>query len=312
MNEKDILKRRWEDIDNVFAKYQNKYKYNIKERVQGVINKYKINVDNLYLYLTKKDLSMFRIELQDALDEDLDEYTRFKIQRLLTRTKIKYIEILEILILIEYVKIDNKNKKFEDELFYMVADITNKQFQEDSYNTKKHFFRRKKSYKFYELPTYLIPNILATPLYLGYAWEEYKASHREYVSKKMYRKIIVDLQQDKLDLDTYDISIKRDRKDYITALDNEIATLSSQVALWGMEKQGIKEVKFIAVMDDRTTKVCRSMNGQIFKINGLNSYMRYENENSIDTRRYVTQGLVIGQNQPALHYNCRSTLVPYK
>ena len=25
MNEKDILKRRWEDIDNVFAKYQKQF-----------------------------------------------------------------------------------------------------------------------------------------------------------------------------------------------------------------------------------------------------------------------------------------------
>ena len=308
MNEKDILKRRWEEIDNVFAKYQKQYKYNVKERVQAIINKYKITDKNLYLYLNNKDLSMFRIELQDALDENLDEYTQFKIQRLIKRTKIKYIEILEILIELAYIKIDNNNKKFEDELFYNVADITSKQFQEDSYDIKT----RIKKFRLFPIPEYLIPNILATPLYLGYAWLEYKERNRQYVSNKMYRKVVVDLMGDRLDLDTYDNAINRDRKSYITALDNEIASLSSQVALWGMEKQGIKKVKFVAVIDERTTKVCKSMNGQIFDIKGRNTYMRYESESDTSPRRYVTDGLMIGQNQPALHYNCRSTLVPYK
>ena len=28
--------------------------------------------------------------------------------------------------------------------------------------------------------------------------------------------------------------------------------------------------------------------------------------------KYETQGLQIGENQPSLHYNCRSILIPYK
>lgn len=55
------------------------------------------------------------------------------------------------------------------------------------------------------------------------------------------------------------------------------------------ELAGVKQVVFTAVLDDRTSDVCRMMDGEVFNVNELE----------------------IGVNQPPLHSNCRSTLYPY-
>ena len=153
---------------------------------------------------------------------------------------------------------------------------------------------------------------MSLPLYLGYDWLSYKQNMIQYNANKMYRNIIIDIQQKRLNLDRYDRTFEIERKRYLTALDNEIASLCSYVSLWGMEKQGIKQVQYVAVMDERTTNICQSMNAQIFKINDWNVYYRYENNNDEKTTKYTTYGLQIGENQPALHFNCRSVLIPYK
>ncbi|MFT8910872.1 minor capsid protein [Leuconostoc pseudomesenteroides] len=54
------------------------------------------------------------------------------------------------------------------------------------------------------------------------------------------------------------------------------------------DNMGVKEYEFVAVMDRRTSSICREMNGQTFP---LSEFMP-------------------GTNAPAMHPNCRSTIVP--
>ena len=51
---------------------------------------------------------------------------------------------------------------------------------------------------------------------------------------------------------------------------------------------GIKEFQFLAEIDERTSDICRSMNGKIFKM----------------------KDAVVGENVGPLHPNCRSTIIP--
>ena len=62
---------------------------------------------------------------------------------------------------------------------------------------------------------------------------------------------------------------------YYGPLDNIMVGIANEVALKGMIDQGCKKVQFIATMDDKTTDMCKSLNGQIFKIKGINKYYRY-------------------------------------
>ena len=55
------------------------------------------------------------------------------------------------------------------------------------------------------------------------------------------------------------------------------------------EEMGIKKFKYLAVLDSRTSEICRDMDGKIFDV----------------------KDAVQGENTPPLHPNCRSTIVPY-
>lgn len=306
MNEN--IKTFWQNIDKELKKFNGKFKYDIKQRITRIIREFNIQRDNLYEYLKKDDLTLFKSELQDIEKDDMSDYLKYKIDKMLSRTKIKYWEALQLLIDLAYYQMFNRNKKFEDELFTATMTYTSEFYQRISYDIKP----RLRKYHLIPFPNYLIPHLMSTPLYLGYNWLEYKQNLIDYNANKTYRKIVVGIAQSNFDINTYDNSFNIERKRYLTALDNEVASLSSQVSLWGMEKQGIKKVMYVAVMDDRTTRICESMNGQIFNVNDKNIYFRYANNNDVKMTKYETQGLQIGENQPALHPQCRSVLYPYK
>ena len=84
--------------------------------------------------------------------------------------------------------------------------------------------------------------------------------------------------------------------------------------LGACEDYGIEEVQFISVMDKKTTKMCHSLDGQVFKLHGLNKFTRYYA--SMNGAKYTeVEGLVQGINLPpiddAFHW-CRSTIVALK
>ena len=69
----------------------------------------------------------------------------------------------------------------------------------------------------------------------------------------------------------------------------EMNYISNQAILAGFEEANITEFQFEAILDERTSEICREMNGQTFKIDEAEA----------------------GVNVPPLHPNCRSTIVPY-
>ena len=307
MDNKKILEKRWQPIDKELEKFIKDFKYDVKHRINGYIKTLSITSDNLYDYMKTQELGIFKTEIKDYKD-NVSDYLKYKIEQTLKRTRIKNYEALQLLIEIAYYKTMNNAKGMEDELFVITTKITNEIVQKESYDVHKHI----KKYHLIPLPNYLLPHLMSLPLYLGYDWLSYKQNMIQYNANKMYRNIVIDIQQKRLNLDKYDRTFQIERKRYLTALDNEVASLSSYVALWGMEKQGIKQVQFVAVMDERTTHICESMNAQVFKLNDWNTYYRLADNNDEKLTMYKTFGVQIGENQPALHYNCRSVLIPYK
>ena len=69
----------------------------------------------------------------------------------------------------------------------------------------------------------------------------------------------------------------------------ESAYFISESQKIAFEEGGVKQVVFTAILDERTSDICRSMDGKVFYVNELE----------------------VGINQPPLHVNCRSTLYPY-
>ena len=58
MNEK--IKDFWKNIDKELNKFKSKFKYDIKQRITRIIREFNISRDNLYEYLNKDDLTLFK------------------------------------------------------------------------------------------------------------------------------------------------------------------------------------------------------------------------------------------------------------
>lgn len=69
----------------------------------------------------------------------------------------------------------------------------------------------------------------------------------------------------------------------------ESAHIMGEATLQGYKDRGTEKYKFEATLDDRTSDICQSLNGQVFKL------------------REAQEGV----NYPPMHPNCRSTTVPY-
>jgi len=54
--------------------------------------------------------------------------------------------------------------------------------------------------------------------------------------------------------------------------------------------EGYTHYKYVAILDDRTSEICRELNGQIFKLSEMQ----------------------VGVNAPVMHQNCRSHIEPFK
>ena len=65
---------------------------------------------------------------------------------------------------------------------------------------------------------------------------------------------------------------------------------ASEISAEIFKYYGITKVQFKALIDERTTEECREMNGKVFNIDDL----------------------VLGENLPPLHYNCRSVIEAWR
>ena len=82
MNEK--IKDFWKNIDKELNKFKSKFKYDIKQRITRIIREFNISRDNLYEYLNKDDLTLFKSELQDNKNNDMSDFLKFNIDKMLS------------------------------------------------------------------------------------------------------------------------------------------------------------------------------------------------------------------------------------
>lgn len=140
-------------------------------------------------------------------------------------------------------------------------------------------------------------------------------------ANELYKKTLINLQLGKeLDVDSKyykELFIKQDNRfiningDKLSGGIVEIVeNLSNLSYLQAGKDTNTEQCRFIAEIDNRTTKMCQTLNNQIFYIDKLNTYQRYSDmDKKIIT--YRTIGLVQGENLPPItncfHW-CRSTI----
>ena len=332
MYEHKILKTRWKEVDKSLTSFylkNNKLNKQMQDSIQDILNGIKFEYSDLFTYAKISYIALLHRKIQELKENgNLKGYTGYLLNNLYNKNKLKNNEVIKGLILVEYYKMNIQQDEIENILFKEVAEISYIQAQKEAIKINKNK-------KLFNLPAALLLSIFAIPTYNGYKWADYKDGNIVFEASTLVN-IVYEKMQRQEDLlvtdddiqkvfnkqrNTYLSKKKLDKTDkdkysnpFFGVLDNQVELLTNKIALEGMKKQGIKQVQFVAVIDDKTTDMCESLNGQIFNIYDWNTYSRYS---KADDRNviYKTFGLEEGANLPPINNNfhyCRSTIYPYK
>ena len=330
MNEKKIIAKRWREIDNYLSTYLDIYRKlnkRTQRKIQEIFESINFTVEELEDYANNRKVKQFKDKIEEFLeDNDVEGYVAYTLKKLLKRKRIRNREIIENSILIAFQEEATKLDEMETTLFQNVSSTIYKDAQKEAIQV----LEKPKNSKIYPLPDLFLLTYLALPTYRGYKWEDYRLADIQYNVRQIYTQLVINMQQDRpLDVNSDEFQSlfnkqnnrylnkkkgTRQADQYSGALDNEVCFLVNQVALNGMIKQGCTKVQFVAVVDDKTTIMCETLNGQIFNINDWNTFSRYSASDGKNIV-YKVKGLQLGVNLPPIdnhfHY-CRSTIYPVR
>lgn len=328
-----ILNERWNEVDSKLSTFYSKNtKINRKmyDNLQSIFDWIKFDYSELDNYASVSDIARLRTRIEDLKEQyGLEGYIGYQLTEYSRKKRLKNRELLLALLMIEYYRQYKEQNNIETELFDEIKNVVYKQV-----TIQTAIVLKKRLPKKIKIPKVWWFGLLAKIGYTGYEWLTFKEGTLGYNTRKLYELVIINLQQGrKSNVNDEDIKklltkqensylkkTKRDKvyedykNDFSGSLDNQIAFLVNQIALQAMKDQGCKKVQFIAVLDDHTTKMCESLDGQIFSIDGINTYQRYSAEDGKNVV-YTTKGLETGANLPPINNHthfCRSTIYPVR
>lgn len=318
MDNKTILNNRWNYTDLKLKDYLRIYKKtNLKtqDNIQDIFN----GIDFNYMDLNKPISNNQRKKLSRIVDEWkqlelLKGYFEYKVIEILNKRYITNQEMLSILLWGAFVKERNQLDEYEEVLFTEIGQDLYKQGIDEIKPTKK---------KKWSLTWEYIWSMLCLPNVKGSSWITYIEALALTNAQEIERQTIIQLQQNKkpnIEDDVFKNILKKQQNRYISinddkisgALDSQVVEIANKSLLKAGEDVGQKKlrVRFIAEIDDRTTKMCDGMNGMLFYVNDWNRFYRYSDDDKRDVL-YTIKGLEVGANLPPInnhfHY-CRSTI----
>lgn len=318
MDNKTILNNRWNYTDLKLKDYLRIYKKtNLKtqDNIQDIFN----GIDFNYMDLNKPISNNQRKKLSRVVDEWkqlelLKGYFEYKVIEILNKRYITNQEMLSILLWGAFVKERSQLDEYEEVLFTEIGQDLYKQGIDEIKPTKK---------KKWSLTWEYIWSMLCLPNVKGSSWITYIEALALTNAQEIERQTIIQLQQNKkpnIEDDVFKNILKKQQNRYISinddkisgALDSQVVEIANKSLLKAGEDVGQKKLRarFIAEIDDRTTKMCDGMNGMLFYVNDWNKFYRYSDDDKRDVL-YTIKGLEVGANLPPInnhfHY-CRSTI----
>lgn len=318
MDNKTILNNRWNYTDLKLKDYLRIYKKtNLKtqDNIQDIFN----GIDFNYMDLNKPISNNQRKKLSRVVDEWkqlelLKGYFEYKVIEILNKRYITNQEMLSILLWGAFVKERSQLDEYEEVLFTEIGQDLYKQGIDEIKPTKK---------KKWSLTWEYIWSMLCLPNVKGSSWITYIEALALTNAQEIERQTIIQLQQNKkpnIEDDVFKNILKKQQNRYISinddkisgALDSQVVEIANKSLLKAGEDVGQKKLRarFIAEIDDRTTKMCDGMNGMLFYVNDWNRFYRYSDDDKRDVL-YTIKGLEVGANLPPInnhfHY-CRSTI----
>lgn len=337
MNNNEILKMRWKDIDkeiNKFMKKNNHTINNLFDNLDDILKNINFSYyEALYKYATLDEVARLKREIKKLKDDyKLSTYENYLLNSI-DKIKIKKSEWLKGMILIAYLKQYKVQESNEKEFFDEICNIMYQQGQIEAYEVLN---KKEKEPRLLTIPEAFALQLLGTSCFNGFKWYDYKQGKMKNNADILYTNVIQELQAGR-EISTKNEKIKNillkqqnqyiakkkeinvNDKDYyssdfIGSLDSVVSLLANQAYLRGLLLLGIKKCKFIAVLDNHTTEMCKSLDGQIFDLEGINKFDRYSDYDKKNVV-YTVKGMETGANLPPInnhfHY-CRSTIIAYK
>lgn len=318
MDNKTILNNRWRYTDMKLRDYFKIYKKvssKTQDNIQDIFN----SIDFEYTDLSKPISNNQKEKLLRVIDEWkeanlLNGYFGYKANELIKKRYITNQEMLDILLWGAYIKERNQLDEYEQVLFTEIGQDLYKQGIEEIKPTKK---------KKWSLTWEYIWSMLCLPNVKGSSWITYIEALALTNAQEIERQATIQLQQNKkpnIEDDVFKNIVKKQQNRYISingdktsgALDSQVVEVANKSLLKAGEDVGQKKLRarFIAEIDDKTTKMCDGMNGMLFYVNDWNRFYRYSADDGRDVL-YTIKGLEVGANLPPInnhfHY-CRSTI----
>lgn len=153
--------------------------------------------------------------------------------------------------------------------------------------------------------------IMTIPNHLGWNWLDFREQEIIYNVREFIRELNIKKKNlDNLMLKQQKRHLNINVDKYSGSVESHVQFLVNQAILEVGKQAGMEKCKFIGINDKVQTKMCHSMNNQIFYLNKENVFKRYS-ANAEAIINYRVRGMVLGINLPPLidhfHY-CRSTI----
>lgn len=291
-----------------------------QNKIQELIDTFNFTNENIFNIAdnkTKKRINQYIEQWKD--DKISKNYFETLVNRVYLRNRVKNSEILELLIysayMEEYLKQEEKETQiFKEDVSYYYSEGINEVRKE-----------RKHPPLFCIIPDSIFLAMMESLNSMGYTWKQYNELSMMNNANQIYRQCLINIQQQKeIKMDSDEFKILFDRQDkqrlningdkYSGAVDIELIGLNNQAKIKGIEREDKNaQVRFLAITDDKSTKMCQSMNNMLFYINKDNEFYRMygETKNELRNYRLKCHGLVLGLNLPPISHHwhwCRSTI----
>lgn len=281
----------------------------------------KINNKNLYSIADKETRNMANTYIEEMKEKELLKgYFGIIAKNIYVRTRVKNSEILELFIYGAYIEEQSKLEEKEKQIMYEDANYYYQKGQKEVSNTLK----KKKPISIIDMALFLY--LLDQPNYSGFNLEQYIEIAIRNNAYQLYKQALINIQQQR-ELEIENSEFQRIinqqskqklciNKDKISGyMDTQLIGINNLAKLEGIKELDCNaKVKFIAILDDKETDMCHSLNNQEFYINKENVFNRYYGETQKELRieRIRCNGLVLGLNLPPISHHfhwCRSYIV---
>ena len=274
----DLLKQ-----DKALKEYRqayNKNKLTLMDEIEDI--KGRFDYDSLKKY--NNDLRRFKSETAKTIELGiLTPYQSYMAKKWLLKSRIRNRDILLWYLIYKYAYFNYLMKEIEQKVFYDV----NRHFVEETEKQCQQLTG--KDYKLnYET---LTDEAMQEPNNLGYIWSIYKDSTTDFNANEMYNTIVMEYKQEKKTIkETLDRQENRIVNPKLKGtLDNQVDFITSYSQMQIFYKYGIKIVRVMGTLDEKTCEVCDEYIG----------------------KEYPIDEIVIGK-QVSSHINCRCYLEPVK